>query len=126
MELSMATQDLSGRTVVSLKGELDIYSAPLLRTTLQDLIGQGNRSLVVDLTDVEFLDSTGLGVLVGTMRRTGEVNGDLRLVVASDRILRVFRMTSLTEVFDIRPTLDAALGDDPTVPSSPRVPRPGL
>jgi len=63
---------------------------------------------VVDLLGVTFLDSTALGVLVGALKRCREAGGDLRLVIAEPRILKVFEITGLTEVFTITPTIDEA------------------
>jgi anti-sigma B factor antagonist len=67
--------------------------------------------VVVDLLAVTFIDSTGLGVLIGARKRCVADDRTLRVVVAEPRILKVFEITGLTELFDIRPTVAGALDD---------------
>jgi anti-sigma B factor antagonist len=73
-----------------------------------DLVSQGHRQIVVDLEGVDFLDSTGLGVLVGGLKRLRSHGGDLSLVCTQARILKVFEITGLTTVFAISPTVEEA------------------
>jgi anti-sigma B factor antagonist len=68
--------------------------------------------LVVNLTEVRFMDSTGLGLLVGVLKRVRGLDGRLQLVIDSERLLKVFRITALTQVFTIRETVDEALAAD--------------
>ena len=96
--------------VLAVKGEVDVYTAPRLRERLVDLVSQGKHRIVVDLEGVDFLDSTGLGVLVGGLKRVRSHEGDLTLVCTQARILKVFEITGLTKVFDIYPSVDAATG----------------
>jgi len=110
VDLSLATRLEGDRTVVEVGGEIDVYTAPQLRSALNDAVADGARHLVVDMTGTEFLDSTGLGVLVGGLKRVRTMNGDLELVCSSEKILKVFRITGLTKVFTIHPTIDEALG----------------
>lgn len=109
MEFSVAQQEVGGFPVVSIKGEIDVYSAPQLKDALTELLGAGSSAVVVDLTDVGFLDSTGLGALVAA--RTSATDADIRLPIVSDRdrILKLFRITGLDGVFEIHPTVDAAV-----------------
>ena len=109
MELSVNSRQSGGQTVVQVDGEIDVYTAPTLREELSSLLDGDHINLVVDLTGVSFMDSTGLGVLVGTLKRVRAAGGDLRLVIDQERILKVFRITALTQVFAIHPTLDGAL-----------------
>jgi anti-sigma B factor antagonist len=95
-------------TVLAVKGEVDVYTAPRLRERLVELVSQGHRRVVVDLEGVEFLDSTGLGVLVGGLKRLRSNDGDLGLVCTQTRILKVFEITGLTKVFSIYDSVDAA------------------
>ena len=105
MDLRLATHEADGMTVVEVGGEIDVYTAPQLRTALNDAIADGARDLVVDMGGTDFLDSTGLGVLVGCLKRVRSLDGELRLVCDSEKILKVFRITGLTKVFDIRSSL---------------------
>lgn len=88
-------------TVLAVKGEVDVYNAPRLREKLVELVSQGRQQIVVDLEAVDFLDSTGLGVLVGGLKRLRSHEGDLTLVCTQSRILKVFEITGLTKVFSI-------------------------
>ncbi len=108
MDLTLTTSKVSGRAVVSVEGEVDVYSAPQLRDRLAELLASGERDLVVDLSGVRFLDSTGIGTLVAALNGAAEVGGTLCLVCDQDRILKLFRITGLDAAFTIFPTVDAA------------------
>lgn len=109
MDLSISTRDHGEVTVIAVEGEIDVYTAPQLRERLDEQIAQGRRLLVIDLQDVAFMDSTGLGVLVGRLKMVRSHEGTLRLVCASERILKVFSITGLDKVFQIFDTTDAAV-----------------
>lgn len=108
MELSLATRQVSGHTVVEVRGEVDVYTAARLRERLIEVIGGGAGSVVVDLSRVDFLDSTGLGVLVGALKRLRLAGGELALVCASEKLLKIFRITALDRVFRLYDTVAAA------------------
>ncbi len=95
--------------VVAVRGEVDIATAPKLREKLVELASQGAQQVVVDLEGVDFLDSTGLGVLIGGMKRLPGLDGDLTLVCTQPRILKVFEITGLNRAFTIHETVDAAV-----------------
>lgn len=109
VDLSISRASHGDRTVVHLGGEIDVYTAPLVREKLDDQLREGRTDLVVDLTDVTFLDSTGLGVLVGRLKRVRTLGGSLRLVGSEERVLKVFAITGLDKVFEIHADLDSAL-----------------
>ncbi|WP_448062173.1 STAS domain-containing protein [Cellulomonas hominis] len=109
MDVSVTSRDVGDRTVVEVAGEIDVYTAPVLREELSVLVEDGRVDLVVDLTAVRFMDSTGLGVLVGALKKVRSASGHLQLVIESERLLNVFRITALTQVFTIRDTVEAAL-----------------
>lgn len=109
MDLTLSTRAEAGRTVVAVGGEIDVYTAPKLREQLVDLVAAGSHQLIIDLEGVEFLDSTGLGVLVGGLKRVRAHDGSLQLVCTQDRILKIFRITGLTKVFPIHATVEEAL-----------------
>jgi anti-sigma B factor antagonist len=96
-------------TVLAVKGEVDVYTAPRLREKLVELVSHGSQHLIVDLEGVDFLDSTGLGVLVGGLKRLRSHDGDLSLVCSQHRILKVFEITGLTKVFAIYDSVEAAV-----------------
>jgi anti-sigma B factor antagonist len=121
VDLSVSSRTEGDRSVVCVVGEVDVYTAPQLRERLSDLVAAGERHLVVDLSGVDFLDSTGLGVLVGGLNRVRGHGGSLALVCNTERILKVFRITGLTAVFPIHPELRTALAApiEPAGPGSP-------
>lgn len=114
MELSLSHRIEGEQAIVELDGEVDVYTAPKLREQLLALVGDGHHDIVVDMTGVDFLDSTGLGVLVGGLKRVRAQDGDLRLVCSQERILKIFRITGLTKVFTITDTVDEALRAAPS------------
>jgi anti-sigma B factor antagonist len=97
--------------VVAVGGEIDVYTAPKLRDRLVELINSGHYHLVIDLEGVDFLDSTGLGVLVGALKRVRSHQGSLRLVCTQERLLKIFRITGLAKVFPIYADVDEAVSD---------------
>ena len=96
-------------TVLSLTGDLDTASAPKLRETLEELLGQGKARLVLDLFSVAYIDSAGLGELVRAMKRARESAGDLRVCALRGDVLKVFEMTRLTEGIGVYPTRKEAV-----------------
>lgn len=108
MDLDLATSVVGGKTVVSVAGEIDVYTAPKLRDLITELVSDEAYHLVVDMTGVEFLDSTGLGVLVGGLKKVRSHDGSLQLVCSSPRLLKIFRITGLSKVFVIHDTVEAA------------------
>ncbi len=110
MDIALQTRHVGDRAVIQVGGEIDVYTAPKLRECLVDLVGSGNYHLVVDLGGVEFLDSTGLGVLVGGLKRVRSHDGSLELVCSHERLLKIFRITGLTKVFPIHASVEEALG----------------
>lgn len=109
MDLSISSESRDGVTIVHVGGEIDVYTAPMLREHLDEQISQGHHNLVIDLEGVLFMDSTGLGVLVGRLKLVRVKDGKLCLVCSSERILKVFSITGLNKVFQIFATLDDAM-----------------
>ena len=109
MDLTLSTREVGGRTVVAVGGEIDVYTAPRLRDTITELVAAGNYDLIIDMEQVEFLDSTGLGVLVGGLKKVRAHDGSLQLICTQDRLLKIFRITGLAKVFTIHASTEAAL-----------------
>lgn len=107
MDLTLATREVDGRAIVSVGGEIDVYTAPKLRDRITELVAEGTYHIVIDLEDVEFLDSTGLGVLVGGLKKVRAHDGSLELVCSQDRLLKIFRITGLAKVFVIHDSTTA-------------------
>jgi anti-sigma B factor antagonist len=110
MELTLNVHsEPPGFTVIEVGGEIDVYTAPKLRERLVGLVEAGSYQLIVDMENVEFLDSTGLGVLVGGLKRVRAHEGWIELVCTQSRILRIFRITGLNRVFSIHDTVREAV-----------------
>ena len=94
--------------LVTLSGEVDIYTAPRLKERMLGLFDAGVRDMIVDLSEVTFIDSTALGVLIGGVRRVGDAGGTMVLVVATRPVERILTVTGLDQVFTIHQTRDDA------------------
>jgi anti-sigma B factor antagonist len=109
MDLGLNVREEGSYSVLEVGGEIDVYTAPKLREQLIELVNEGKFHLVVDLEKVDFLDSTGLGVLVGGLKRVRNHDGSLELVCTQDKILKIFRITGLTKVFPIHTSVADAI-----------------
>ena len=94
--------------MLDVEGEVDVFTAPKLREKIIALLDGGSDHLVVNLEKVLFMDSTGLGVLVGGLKRVKEKNGELALAGAQGTVLRVLSVTGLNAVFPMHDTVDQA------------------
>ena len=108
VDLSLSTRTEGDRTVVTVGGEIDVYTAPKLREQLIDLVSGGKYHLVVDMEGVDFLDSTGLGVLVGGLKRMRGIGGEFKIVCDQEKLLKIFRITGLDQIFSLHPSVEAA------------------
>ena len=97
--------------VLRVAGEVDVYTAPQLRERVIGLLAGGVRHIVADLREVDFLDSTGLGALVGSLRRLRQQDGSLKLVT-SGAILKIFGLTGLWHAFALCPSVPDAIAGD--------------
>lgn len=109
MEISVSQTTAGNVPIVAITGEVDVYSAPELKDRITELIKSGHHTLVVDLSGVAFLDSTGLGALVEARAATSEAAGSLPLVCSQERILKLFTITGLDGVFSIHADVDKAV-----------------
>ncbi len=110
-DLGLAVSTQSNRTVVTVSGEIDLATQGQLRGQLNDLVVAGKVDLVLDLSGVTFVDSTGLGALIGTRRRVHAFHGSLALVIPDESVMKVFTITGLEKVFAIHDNLEAALAE---------------
>src|SRR5699024_6575935 len=106
MELKVDITRVGDWSVVGVGGEIDLATAPKLREHLVTIVEGGGRQVIVDLADVDFIDSTGLGALIGGLKRVRSHDGELRLVCAEPRILKIFDITGLDKVFEIYADVD--------------------
>src|SRR5699024_1809531 len=85
-----------------LTGEIDAYTAPELKEALLPLTKQAGQVVEVDLENVNYMDSTGLGVFISALKSTKENESQLKLINLQDRVLRLFRITGLDEIMDLK------------------------
>ena len=98
--------------VLRMAGEMDVYTSPKLRQQVAELAENGTIHVIADLRGIDFLDSTGLGALVGSLKRLRVRQGSLMVVTSGGRILRLFQITGLTRAFALyRSVLDAISAD---------------
>ena len=114
MHLQIDVTRREGFTIISPQGEIDFATGPQLKDAITELLVSGEVNLVVDLLKVDFIESTGLGALIGGRRRAHALQGSLVLVCTEDQMLKIFRITGLDKVFRIHDTVDAAVGQQST------------
>ena len=109
-EFALSEEPLGeARHVVAVRGEIDLFTAPELKKTLQEAIEGGATRLVVDLSETTFLDSTALGVLIGAVKRLRSREGSLVIVNTDTNIAKTFEITGLDQIFTILDSRDAAV-----------------
>ena len=107
-DLLVGTRVVNGTPVLDLSGEVDSYNAPKLRDKMTALIDNTNANLVINLTDVEYIDSTGLGTLVAGLKRATEKGGSIHIICPNEQIYKVFHITGLVRVFTIHQNEESA------------------
>jgi anti-sigma B factor antagonist len=113
IDLAVDVSSNGAWTVIGVAGEIDLFTAPKLREQFLSALDDDSAAdrLVVDLSQVSFMDSTGLGVLIGALRRVNERDGRMALVCEDGPVLRVLELTRLNEVFSIHGSVDDAVAD---------------
>ncbi len=101
--IDLAVTGPTSEPTLHVQGEIDVATAPQLRDALADLVDGGARRITLDLGAVGFVDSSGLGVLVGALRRLDQSGGRLRIEHAQDSVRKVFEITGLGPMFDLAP-----------------------
>ena len=101
----------AGFTAIAAKGRLNMVAAPELRNTVDEAIAAGHRRIVVDLAETEFLDSSGLGALIGCLKSARQAGGDLRIANAGEQVLMVLKLTSIDRILSPYPSVRDAFSD---------------
>lgn len=101
MNLEISVKEGTNSNIAYVSGEVDVYTASKLKETLNPLAEQENKDLFVDLTDVDYIDSTGLGIFIGTLKITEKSGSRLKLKGLNSRVRRLFEITGLNEVIEI-------------------------
>lgn len=95
--------------IMKLEGEVDLYSSPEVREPLLRLINDQTPIIIVNMENVDYIDSSGIATLVEGLQKIGEYSGKLKLSNPSDNVMDVFELSNLDKVFEIHDTLEAAL-----------------
>lgn len=103
------TEQTEEYTKLEIAGEIDAYTAPVLREKTEPLSKQDNMKVVADLSEVSYMDSTGIGVFVGLFKGIKANGGHLQLVGLSDRLKRLFDITGLADIMDINPEVKGGM-----------------
>ena len=104
--MQISTTPGSDRYVITVSGEVDLATSPELDTAIIAAIESGTSSVAINLTDVSFMDSSGLGVIVRGLKRCREADKDLDLVITNERVLKVFGITGLDQVIPIHDSIE--------------------
>lgn len=108
----LVTTELGAWCLVAVTGELDLANAPRLRQEVHRLTAGGHARLVLDLSGVEFIDSAGLGVVVGALKRVRTQGGALRVVTPPAHVRRVLDLTRLDRILDLYPDAETAVAPE--------------
>lgn len=111
LSIDIKSERQGNAMIFRLRGSLDIATSPTARAALIEAANEGKNDIIVDLSQVEFLDSTGLGALIGAHRRALEKGGRIRLVTPDGQIARLLHITGLVRVLAVYHTLEGALRD---------------
>jgi anti-sigma B factor antagonist len=109
MDLVVQVEDREGWAVARVSGDLDLTTAPRLREQIVRVVSNGQAQVVLDLEGVDFVDSTGLGVLVGLLKRTRSQGGDLRVVSTRTSFRKILELTALERALPLAATIEDAL-----------------
>jgi anti-sigma B factor antagonist len=107
-KIDIEVSDQSGFKVLKPEGDLDVYTVGSLRDAIADFVEQEGPKVVVDLDSVPFMDSSGLGALMGGVRRLREAGGDLAIACTREQHLKLFSITGFGEGVSIAPTVEEA------------------
>lgn len=109
LQIKPTVRETDGICILELSGEVDVYTSPMVKDKLQALIESDRYRIVVNLKDVRYIDSTGLGILIGALKRVREHNGSVNLVITNPQTRKVFEITGLVKIFGIFDTEEQAV-----------------
>ncbi len=101
MDINIETEELGACSVINVHGDIDVYSSPKVKETINALIEKEAYKIIINLEDIRYIDSTGLGVLIGALKRVKEHGGNITVVCSNPQIKKVFTITGLVKIFGI-------------------------
>ncbi len=101
MDIKVETKQIKNSHIISVQGEIDVYTSPRVKETINELIEKENYNLIINLEEVRYIDSTGLGVLIGALKKVREHNGSINLICTNPQIKKIFNITGLVKIFGI-------------------------
>ncbi|MGQ9697489.1 MAG: STAS domain-containing protein [Armatimonadota bacterium] len=104
IRLEVIPKDNQGVPVIRFSGEIDVYTVPMFKKAIYEAIDSGKKHIVVDLSDVSYMDSSGFGTLLGATKRLRPVGGSLSLVGCNEVITRMLKITRLDTIFRMHPS----------------------
>ena len=107
--LETKVEEVSGVPIVRVAGEIDAFTTPELKTALNEAIESSTKGLIIDLTEVSYMDSSGFGALLGAAKRVKPQGGTIYLVGCSDTIKRILHITKLDIMFELLATVEEAI-----------------
>ncbi|MCF3944654.1 STAS domain-containing protein [Oceanobacillus alkalisoli] len=102
MNLEITLTEEGNQSIIALAGEIDAYTVTNLKETFDSVTKKEGQEVIVDLEHVTYMDSTGLGVFIGALKSTKESDSELKLVNIQDRVYRLFQITGLDEIMDVK------------------------
>jgi len=108
--MKVSTSFSDGAAIVAISGEVDMFTSPDLRRELQRLTRDSVKRIVVDLSDVAFMDSSGIATLVQGLKESRPYGGELRLAAPGETVMRVLELANLTKLFSVHDTVEGAVG----------------
>lgn len=109
LRLEYNVRRIDGLPVLAVAGEIDIYTAPLFKQAVVNLVSEGSTQVIIDLSDVTFMDSSGFGTLLGATKRLRPLGGGLHLAGANGTIQRMLHLTRLDTIMRVYPTPEEAV-----------------
>ena len=109
-DLKFESQESDGKNIVRISGDIDAYHSPKLKEKMEELIKSDSKILILEFSEVPYIDSAGLGTLVSVLRETRNYQKELKIVGLRKNIKRIFEMTRLDNIFEIYDTIEEAKG----------------
>lgn len=110
MEIITREVESVGVVILDIKGEIDLYNAPEIKDTIKNQIDSGKKKIIINLKEVSYIDSSGIGALISSLSNLKKVGGGLKILHVYDSVKKVFELTKLTSFFEIFDSEDDAVG----------------